>query len=151
MAQLKTSPAGRAMIEGFEGREHKAYPDPVSGGDPWTVGIGCTGPGIGPGTVWTDAQIDEAFAKRLAHEFEPAVNRDCDGVPTTQGQFDALVSLHFNVGTKGGKDVTALHRAGKYDEAADAFMEYDHACGREIEALARRRETEGQLYLDSSP
>lgn len=141
------------MIERFEGKRNHAYPDPISGGAPWTCGIGCTGPDIGPGTYWTDAEIDQHFADRLAHEFEPAVNKEVEGVPTTQGQFDALASLAYNIGAAGEarSTVIELHRQGKYDEAADAFLRYDHAQGREIDALAARRAEEGQLYLDSSP
>jgi lysozyme len=148
-----TSAAGRAMIEKFEGKRNHAYPDPVSGGAPWTCGIGCTGPDVGPDTVWTDAEVDQKFSERLTRQYEPAVNHLVEGSPTTQGQFDALVSLAFNVGpaSEGHSSVIALHRAGKYDDAADAFMLYDHARGREIEALAERREAEGQMYLDASP
>lgn len=153
MAQLKTSPAGLAMIEKYEGKRNHSYADPISGGDPWTCGIGCTGPDVGPGTYWTDAEVDQKFAERMARQYEPAVNTLCAGVPTTQGQFDALASLAFNIGSgaEGHSSVIALHRAGKYDEAADAFMRYDHAGGREIDALAARRAAEGQMYLDASP
>lgn len=51
----------KKQIEGFEGREHKAYPDPLTHGAPWTIGIGHTGQEVHPGLVWTDAQIDVAF------------------------------------------------------------------------------------------
>lgn len=37
-----------------------AYPDPVTHGEPWTIGRGHTG-GIQPGTVWTQEQSDIAF------------------------------------------------------------------------------------------
>lgn len=147
---FKTSAAGRAMIEKYEGLRLRAYQDIVG---VWTIGYGCTGAGIGPGLVWTKDQADQALSDRLADEFEPAVNRECEGVPTTQGQFDALVSLAYNIGA-GGEErstVVQLHRAGKYDDAADAFLRYDHAGGREVEALTARRAEEGQLYLDSSP
>lgn len=145
---MKTSPAGRALIEKYEGLRLRSYQDVVG---VWTIGYGCTGRAIGPGLTITKEMADQMLSDRLAQEFEPAVNRECAGVPTTQGQFDALVSLHYNVGTKGGKTVVALHRLGSYDDAADAFLLYDHAGGREIDALAERREEEGQMYLDASP
>lgn len=50
------------QLEGFEGFRSHAYPDPLSGGEPWTVGYGATGPDIGPDTVWT---IEEANADLL--------------------------------------------------------------------------------------
>lgn len=70
------------MVAGEEGREHKAYPDPLSpagraraagrndlglDGAPWTIGIGHTGPEVHQGLVWSDAQIDAAFAIDGAH------------------------------------------------------------------------------------
>ncbi len=148
MASLTTSPAGRAMIEKYEGLRLHSYQDMVG---VWTIGYGHTGRDIGPGLVWTKEQCDQALTDRLRDEFEPAINATCNGVPTTQGQFDALVSLAYNVGTHGEHQVITLHRAGKYDEAADAFILYDHAGGHEVEALAARREEEGQMYLDASP
>lgn len=51
----------RAQLLHFEGRAHAAYPDPVTHGAPWTIGIGHTGPEVHEGLIWTDAQIDAAF------------------------------------------------------------------------------------------
>lgn len=51
----------RSMLEREEGREHEAYPDPLTGGAPWTIGVGHTGPEVHEGLVWTDAQIDAAL------------------------------------------------------------------------------------------
>lgn len=52
----RIGPDGIALIKRFEGRARlrrdgmvEAYPDPGTGGDPWTIGWGATG----PGTVWT--------------------------------------------------------------------------------------------------
>ena len=61
--------AGKALIRKWEGCARRradgrieAYPDPASAdGTPWTIGWGATGPGIGPGTVWTQAQCDARF------------------------------------------------------------------------------------------
>ena len=159
MIDLHMSTAGRQMLAGFEGKRNRAYQD-IRG--IWTCGIGCTGPDIGPDTYWTDAEVDQHFADRLAREFEPAVNQLCSDTPTTQGQFDALVSLAFNIGTgdvqhrvhQGGLATSSVireHLAGNYDAAADDFLLWDHVNGEENEALAARRAKEGQLYLDSSP
>lgn len=54
------------MLERDEGREHAAYPDPLTRAEPWTIGIGHTGPEVHRGLVWTDAQIDAAFAADVA-------------------------------------------------------------------------------------
>ena len=66
-------PAGLNLIKRFEGcararpdGRFEAYPDPGTGGDPWTIGWGATGRGIGPGTVWTLAECDARLARDLA-------------------------------------------------------------------------------------
>lgn len=47
-----------------ENRETHAYPDPLTHGEPYTIGEGHTG-GIKPDDVWTDAQIDHAKAQDI--------------------------------------------------------------------------------------
>lgn len=148
MAGLTTSPAGRARIEQFEGLRLTAYQD-IAG--VWTIGYGHTG-GVYEGLVWTRQQADAVLTDRLSKEFEPAVNRGCDGVPTTQGQFDAMVCLAYNIGTHGFErsEVLKQHRLGNYENAADAFEHWDHVNGRVNDALHNRRVTEAQVYLDAS-
>lgn len=53
----------KSMLEREEGRVHEAYPDPLTKADPWTIGIGHTGPEVHKGLVWTDAQIDAAYQR----------------------------------------------------------------------------------------
>ena len=88
-------PDGVALIKRFEGcgRQRsdgmvEAYPDPGTGGDPWTIGWGATGAGIGPGTVWTRAQCDERLACDL-ERYAADVARAIGDAPTSQRQFDA--------------------------------------------------------------
>ena len=57
----------RQQLCEFEGREHDAYPDPISAdGKPWTIGVGATGAGIHEGTHWTDEQIDARLDADIA-------------------------------------------------------------------------------------
>jgi lysozyme len=93
---MKTSPEGIALIKQFESCKLVAYPDPKTNGPPWTVGWGATGPGITSGTVWTQAQADDRLARDIA-ERELTVERYVKH-DMTQGQFDAFVSIFFNVG-----------------------------------------------------
>lgn len=58
----------RQQIEGFEGRRHRAYPDPLTGGAPLTIGVGHCGPDVHEGLVWTDEQIDAAFDADIAEK-----------------------------------------------------------------------------------
>jgi lysozyme len=51
----------KKQIEAFEGRAYRAYPDPLTGGIPWTIGVGHCGPEVHKGLAWSDAEIDAAF------------------------------------------------------------------------------------------
>jgi lysozyme len=140
-----TSPEGQAIIKAFESCKLVAYKDVV--GVP-TIGWGCTGPNIQLGLRISQEQADFLFTDRLQQEFEPAVNRYLDGAPTHQKQFDAMVSLAYNIG------VGAFHRSmvlyhhveQDYDLAANSFANWVHAGGRILSGLVKRRQSEAALY-----
>lgn len=152
--ELQIGPEGIALIKRFEGCARRmddgrleAYPDPGTGGDPWTIGWGSTGPDIKRGTIWTQAQADE----RLAHHLEKfaAEVRDAIGdAPTTQAQFDALVSFHYNTGAIGKATLTKKHKAGDYAGAAAEFARWNRAGGRVLQGLVKRRAAEAALYSE---
>jgi GH24 family phage-related lysozyme (muramidase) len=123
----------------------EAYPDPGTGGDPWTIGWGATGEGIGPGTVWTQAQCDARLEQDLAR-FAQAVDAAIGDAPTTQAQFDALVSFHYNTGAIARATLTNKHIAGDYPGAEAEFAKWVRAGGRVLPGLVRRRAAEAELY-----
>lgn len=148
-------PDGIALIQRFEGCAKKradgtfeAYPDPGTGGDPWTIGWGATGKGIGPGTVWTQAQCDTRLEADLAR-YGADVARALGDAPTSQRQFDALVSFHYNTGAIARATLTRLHKGGDFAGAAAEFGKWVHAGGRRLAGLVRRRVAEAALYRDS--
>ena len=59
------TPAGLDQLKLDEGLKLVAYPDPKSGGGPWTIGYGQTGSGIKEGTAWTKGQADDAILARV--------------------------------------------------------------------------------------
>lgn len=61
------SPLGQACKKlGLRMQDYKQVPNYATlSGKPWTIGIGCTGPNIGPGLMWTDAQIDAELERRI--------------------------------------------------------------------------------------
>lgn len=147
-------PDGIALIQRFEGCAKKradgtfeAYPDPGTGSDPWTIGWGATGKGIGPGTVWTEAECDARLEADLAR-YSADVARALGDAPTSQPQFDALVSFHYNTGAIARATLTRLHKAGDHAGAAAEFGKWVHAGGRRLAGLARRREAEAALYRE---
>jgi GH24 family phage-related lysozyme (muramidase) len=145
-------PAGLTLIKRFEGcaRQRRdgrfaAYPDPGTGGAPWTIGWGATGKGIGRSTVWSQEQCDARLEADLVR-FAGEVARALGDVPTSQAQFDALVSFHYNTGAIARATLTRLHKAGEFDAAAAEFGRWVHAGGKRLAGLVRRRAAEAALY-----
>ncbi|MEO0464222.1 MAG: lysozyme [Pseudomonadota bacterium] len=156
------SSAGIALIKRFEGcaRQRRdglieAYPDPGTGGDPWTIGWGATGADdrsgaelgarIKAGLVWTRAECDarlERDLKRYARDVAQAIGE----TPTTQSQFDAMVSFHYNTGAIARATLTKRHIARDYTGAAGEFKRWNKAGGRVLKGLVRRRTEEEALY-----
>lgn len=89
-------------------------------------------------------------AYRMLHQdtarFVAAVN--ALGVNLVQHELDALVSFAFNCGTQAltGGIKAALLRGDK-QAAMNTLRQYDHAGGRVLSGLARRREAEANLFL----
>ena len=146
------SPAGVALIKQFEGcakrradGRFEAYPDPGTGAEPWTIGWGATGKGIQRGTVWTQGECDARLEADLAR-YATEVARALGDAPTSQGQFDALVSFHYNTGAIARATLTKLHKAGDFTGAEAEFGKWVHAGGKRLNGLIRRRAAEAALY-----
>lgn len=146
------SDRGLDLIRSFEGLAKKrsdglieAYPDPGTGGAPWTIGWGATGPGIGPATVWTREECDARLAADI-RRYAAEVTRASGGAQTTQAQFDALVSFHYNTGAIARATLTRKHVAGDLAGAAAEFARWNRAGGRVMAGLTRRRAAEAALY-----
>jgi lysozyme len=150
------------LIEEFEGYAKRlpdggcqAYPDPATGGKPWTIGIGSTtnesGQPIAPGTIWTRERALARFKAQLA-EFGEGVDKLLAGKPVTAAQKAALTSLAYNIGLGALSRSTVLkrHLAGDYAGAADAFAMWNRAAGKVMAGLTRRRAAEAQLYRSGS-
>jgi GH24 family phage-related lysozyme (muramidase) len=151
-------PAGVALIKRFEGCARlradgliEAYPDPGTGAAPWTIGWGATGRDrfnggmIGPGTRWTQGQCDARLAEDLV-AYAAEVAAAIGDAPTTQSQFDALVSFHYNTGAITRATLTRKHVAGDQAGAAREFARWNRAGGRVLQGLVRRRAAEAELY-----
>jgi len=151
---MQPSQACIKLVQEFEGCAKKrpdgsieAYPDPATGGDPWTIGWGSTGAGIKKGVVWTQKQCDDRFVAHLG-EFADKVNKLLGGAPTTQSQFDAMVSFAYNVGPANLASSTLLrkHKARDYAGAAAEFAKWNKANKKVMAGLTRRRAAEAKLY-----
>ena len=145
-------PDGIALIKRFEGCARRrndnlieAYPDPGTGAEPWTIGWGATGPGIESGTIWTQKQCDNRLAADLAR-YAAEVTHALNGAATSQLQFDALVSFHYNTGAIDRATLTCKHKEGDWEGALAEFARWNRAGGRVLQGLKRRRAAEAALY-----
>jgi lysozyme len=136
---VKTSTFGIATIRVFEGCVLEAYQDT---GGVWTIGVGHTGADVTRGLVWSQAQADAALAKDLAR-FEVAVDLAVK-VPMSQGQFDALVSLAFNIGSAAfaGSTLVKKLNAGDVAGAGAQFIVWHKDNGLVNKTLLARRAAE---------
>lgn len=129
----------------FEGCKLTAYPDPATGGEPWTIGYGHTG-GISPGDTCTQAQAEQWLYEDLQTALQ-AVDR-LVAVPITPEEEAALVDFAYNVGVSNLQHSTLLRllNAGDYDGAANEFGKWNHANGAVLAGLTRRRAAEAAMF-----
>ena len=131
-----TNDAGLKLIESFEGLRLTAYQDSVG---IWTIGYGHT-KGVKQGQTITQQQAERFLQQDLAVA-EAAVNRL--GLTLSDNQFAALVSFTFNLGAG---NLTKLLKNG-LAAAADRILLFDHAGGKALPGLTRRRTAERALFL----
>jgi len=141
---MTPSPACIALIQSFEQCRLAAYmPTP---NDRPTIGWGTTGPDVKLGMTWTQAQCDARFAADL-DKFAQGVSANLIG-ETGQGQYDAMVSLSYNIGPGAFKASTLLrlHNAGDFDGADAQFAVWNKQAGKVIAGLVKRRAAEAAMY-----
>lgn len=147
---MRTSQAGLDVIKTFEG--FRARSELLPNGR-WIIGYGHVR------QAKEGVRVSESEAEAILREYDlPPVERfvmRCVLAPTTQNEFDALVSLAFNIGPKAfsSSDVVASLNGGNRLEAAQAFDAWRRAKigGRVqiVDALVRRRAVEKALFLKS--
>ncbi|MEZ5690505.1 MAG: lysozyme [Rickettsiales bacterium] len=138
---------GLNLIKRFEGFEPEIYLD--AAGLP-TIGYGHL---LRPGEeeMFKNGISEEAGVALLIKDVlvaERAVLR-LIRVPLSNGQFDALVSFTFNLGS-GALQRSTLRRKVNREEHEDVpaeFMRWVWAGGRKLKGLIRRREAEARIYL----
>lgn len=149
---MKTSRQGLDFIIAREALKTKAYKDSVG---IWTIGVGHTamaGPPIPKaGMTITVQEAKDIFARDLL-QYELGVSKAIKRSPT-QNQFDAFVSLCFNIGVRGftGSSVVRNFNAGNLTAAANAFLLWNKAGGKVIPGLVNRRHMERALFLAKAP
>ena len=141
---MRTSQKGIDLIKEFEGYSERVYLCP---GGVYTIGYGHT-KGVQVGNTCTREKAEE-YLKADLRDTEEAV-LDLVDVPLTQNQFDALVSLVYNIGSGNFYDSTIRkvinYKVSNIDEYRRAWMMWVKAQGRVLKGLVRRREAEFKLF-----
>ena len=144
---MKMNAAGRELVRRFEGLRLEAYRCPAG---VLTIGYGSTGPHVRTGMIITPGEADRLLDKDLSR-FEVGVEAMLCGVPTTEDEFSAMVSLAFNIGLGNFATSTLLkrHKAGNKVGAANSFLSWVYANKQKLKGLVARREAEKELYEGS--
>ena len=142
---MKINDAGLRLIKSFEGCKLTAYRDIVG---VLTIGYGTTGDKVKVGMKISQLDADEMLMDRLEEEFEPGVESLVEK-DLTENQFSALVSFAYNLGlgALGRSTLLKLVKAGDMDGAAEEFVKWSMAGGKQVAGLLRRREAEKALFL----
>lgn len=146
---MKISNKGLELIKEFEGFSANAYLCPAK--IP-TIGYG--------NTFWEDGRkvrIGEQISQSKALELlEFVANKDFADkifslikVQINQNQFDAMVSLAYNIGVGAFSKSTLLKKVNAKDfiGAANEFLKWDKSGGKPLLGLTRRRQREKELFL----
>lgn len=168
---MRTSKEGIELMHQFEGYRDKPYQCSAS---MWTIGWGhviyqdqikypivrkegYTGM-LRPeyplkpedNRVWSKEELVKIFRDDLV-SFERGVLRLAPNLAGRQGAFDACVAFSFNVGLGNFQRSTIRIKIGREDweGAAEAFMAWTKAGGKEVKGLVRRRKAEKKLFESS--
>lgn len=147
------------LIKEFEGLELEAYPDPETGGDPWTIGWGSTafedGSPVVRGQRITRERADLLLNRRLARDVRLLAMRITGWGGLSLGQRAALLSFSYNCGidwfgAEGFRTITAAVRSQRWDEVPAAMELYVNPGGPSEAGLRRRRQAEIAMYRGES-
>jgi len=149
---------GIKLIKEFEGCHLKAYPDPLTGNLPITIGWGSTrkkdGSHFKMGDTLTQAEADALLIEQCKNEFLPALRKVPHWNEMSDGKRGALLSFAYNLGAGfyGGANFNTITKRLKnkeWDLVPDALYLYRNP-GSNVEAgLARRRKAEGEAWKKS--
>lgn len=143
VAALSLSAAALVGLASHEGYVGQAYQDIVG---VWTIGFGTTD-GVKPGQA-TDPVKALQRALTDAQKFEGAL-KECVHVPLHQHEYDAYISLAYNIGPGAfcGSTLVRKLNALDYPGACKEILRWNRAGGKVVRGLAVRRESEYRLCI----
>lgn len=138
LVTLALSALGLVGIAAHEGYSDKAYQDVVG---IWTIGFGTT-KDVKPADKIDPVKALQRKAEDIV-KFEGAI-KQCVTVPLHQHEYDAYVSLAYNIGPGAFCNSTLVKRLNQQDYAGACkeILRWNRAGGRVVKGLAVRREAE---------
>ena len=146
---------GVSLIKQFEGCHLTAYPDPLSGGRPYTIGWGSTrkmnGSPFELGEQITQQEADELLLFQVERDFLSALEKIPVWPELNQNQRGAILSFAYNLGAgfygaAGFETISRVLREKRWDQIESALVLYRNP-GSNVEAgLKRRRLAEAALF-----
>ena len=146
---LVVSSAGISGIALHEGFRDKAY-IPVPGDVP-TIGFGSTtyedGSKVKLGDKITRKDAEELLGNKVS-TFERQM-KSCVKVPLYQYEYDAFVSLQYNIGSQAFCNSTLVKKLNTYDYegACNEILKWDKFKGKPLPGLTKRRQQEYKQCL----
>lgn len=136
---LKLSAVALVALALFEGYTNNAI-QPLPG-DKWTYGFGTT-ENVKKGDTITPPKALERKLNDIT-KFESAL-RQCVVVPLHQYEYDAYISLSYNIGSNAfcGSTLVALLNQEMYNEACEQVLRWDKFKGSAVRGLTIRRQSE---------
>jgi len=150
---MKISAQGVNLIKGFEGFRNSVYKDIIGVS---TIGYGSTGKFMRGLTSVTESQATDMLKDAVDEVFGEQVSNDLDrlGVNLNQNEFDAIVSMAYNVGVAGllGSTLYSDIVKGIRDKniITNDFAMWCKAGGVTVQGLVRRRKEEAEMFLKVS-
>ncbi len=128
------------------------YPDPVTGGEPLTVGYGTTSVAINQpitlGELISRSTAESYLETSINNTYLPALQQYIN-VPLTQNMIDACLSFIYNCG-EGNFAKSTLRRkinSQQWCAAGNAFLAWNKSGGNVVSGLTKRRSRERALFL----
>lgn len=151
---------GVDLIKAFEGSRLEAYPDPKTGGEPITIGWGSTRDSRGRpfklGDRITQQEADELLMDQIIRSYLPPQSRIPGWERLNDNQRGALLSFAYNLGAyfygaNGFETLSRVLRNQEWHNLEAAFILYRNPGSRVEEGLLRRRLSEANVFLASTP
>jgi len=157
---VKVPSPGVELIKTFEGLRLEAYPDPLTGGLPITIGWGSTRKKDG-----SPFQLEERISKeeaddllnwKLEREFLPPLRRIPGWQQLDEQQQGAILSFAYNLGanfydSRGFETISRVLREQDWKDIERALVMYRNPGSNVEEGLLRRRLTEAKVFLEGTP